>query len=293
MDKKTPKHYLDVLEDRKDEREEENIKEVYEGLYIALKDNEEYFLQEAVKSIDFNGENPEWKKITQAIETILKNDPNHYMQDVEAYKKFSPFVWTLGDGISRYVNHLKNTLTGWLSDKELEMIIRSFIAFIQKKDELLHTGKIDPNKTDVDNFLDRVSTMEAFKDKREIVRIFAEKIRGHREKTKKIELKNTLVQGLERRPIQLPSQKDVSENEWKELQEIEKLLQKLVEKWLYKNIITDYFYLMKQEGIYSPGNIYSVVEKLIDMYHIQGKKEDLITDISDYMQRLEKIIPKK
>gem|GEM_PF-4132714 len=110
------------------------------------------------------------------------------------------------------------------------MIIRSFIAFIQKKDELLHTGKIDPNKTDVDNFLDRVSTMEAFKDKREIVRIFAEKIRGHREKTKKIELKNTLVQGLERRPIQLPSQKDVSENEWKELQEIEKLLQKLVEK---------------------------------------------------------------
>gem|GEM_PF-3900484 len=50
---------------------------------------------------------------------------------------------------------------------------------------------------------------------------------------------------------------------------------------------------MKQEGIYSPGNIYSVVEKLIDMYHIQGKKEDLITDISDYMQRLEKIIPKK
>ena len=59
MDKKTPKHYLDVLEDRKDEREEENIKEVYEGLYIALKDHEEYFLQEAVKSIDFNGENSE------------------------------------------------------------------------------------------------------------------------------------------------------------------------------------------------------------------------------------------
>ncbi len=293
MDKKTPKHYLDVLEDRKDEREEENIKEVYEGLYIALKDHEEYFLQEAVKSIDFNGENSEWKKITQAIETVLKNDPNHYMQDIEAYKKFSPFVWTLGDGISRYVNHLKNTLTGWLSDKELEMIISSFIAFIQKKDELLHTGKIDPNKTDVDNFLDRVSTMEAFKDKRESVRIFAEKIRGHREKTQKIEVKNTLVQGLERRPIQLPSQKDVSENKWKELQEIEKSLQKLVEKWLYKDIITDYFYLMKQEGIYSPGNVYSVVEKLIDMYHIQGKKEDLVTDISDYMQRLEKIIPKK
>jgi hypothetical protein len=89
--KKDPKkHYLDVIEERKDEAEERSIEEIHQDLLLSLKEHEQYFLDEAIKSVYFDG-NDSIKKITNALEDILRNDHNYYVQNTEKYKQFAPF----------------------------------------------------------------------------------------------------------------------------------------------------------------------------------------------------------
>jgi hypothetical protein len=81
------RHYLDELDDKKDEFENRIIQEIVDDLRISLKEHEEYFFQETIKKIDLT--EPDFSsKMEKVIEDILLNDPNQYMKNVATYIKY-------------------------------------------------------------------------------------------------------------------------------------------------------------------------------------------------------------
>lgn len=290
--KKDPKkHYLDVIEERKDEAEERSIEEIHQDLLLSLKEYEQYFLDEAIKSVKFDG-NDSIKKITNALEDILRNDHNHYVQNTEKYKQFAPFRWTIDDALGRYTTDLIEKLTGGLSDQEVEMIVRSLFAFSQRKWELLKEGKISANKTDIDSFLEIVEKTPLGKEKSEPIKSLVQKIFQNPLYLQNLAVKEELKEDLEVSLIQLPSQEDVSEREWNDLEEIKKSLTNLIKKWSYEEFISQYFCFLDKKESRSIENVNLVLYKLLPLYGILGEKQEVLVEVYDLMERLAKIIKK-
>lgn len=95
---------------------------------------------------------------------------------------------------------------------------------------MLKEGKISANKTDIDSFLKIVEKTSIGKEKSESIRLLVQRIFKNPLYLQNLAIKEELIEDLEVPLIQLPSQEDVSEREWNDLEEIKKSLINLIKK---------------------------------------------------------------
>ena len=83
------------------------------------------------------------KKIKQTIINVLKNDHNQYVQADPEYKKYANYTATMEEVLSRYTEIFKERVMRGVPESEIDQIVSSFMGFLQRKPELLETGKIE------------------------------------------------------------------------------------------------------------------------------------------------------
>lgn len=85
-------------------------------------------------------------------------------------------------------------------------------------------------------------------------------------------------------------QKTPQEQEREDLNYIEKWLQNMVWKVFYKEIILDFWNQTQNQNDLSSDQMDAIIKQFIKKYRILGEQEDIQLTLSDYLQRLKKIL---
>lgn len=240
--------YLRKKEREQDDRDSQQNRNKADQLILSMKGQEVAILQEALMLVNFDTKNVA-SQIKEAITGVVKN--SEHIKNTEIYRKFSLYKETWEEILSYCVSYLEEKLRGSLSDNEVEIISRSIITFFQEKKQLLRDNKIDPDKTDKDNFIEIANKVASFRDKGESIRNFIEYIWENPDRIEKIRVQIELLKKLEIMPIQLPTQKDISEGEWNELQAIQESWEAIMGGWAFEEFIANFFHDIKEEDVLS------------------------------------------
>lgn len=240
--------YLSKKEREQDERDSQQNKIKFNQLALSMKGKEESLLQEALMLVNFDAKNVAGQ-IEKAITSIVTH--SEYIKDTEIYRSCSLYKATWEEVLSYYISYLEEKLRGSLSDNEVEIVSHSIITFFQEKKQLLRENKIDPDKTDKDNFIEIANKVASFRDKGESIKNFIEHIWENPDRIEKIRVQIELLKKLEIIPIQLPTQKDISEGEWNELQAIQESWEAIMGGWAFEEFIANFFHDIKEEDVLS------------------------------------------
>lgn len=204
--------YIRQQENREREQEQERIHAIADDLTVSLVDHEDYFLQEAVKNLHLDGIESH-KKIVKAINDVLINDPNNYLDTVEQYKKEFWSPGRIKDALDIYAERLEKKLVGWLSNETIDYYVSSFIGFLQRKDQLAQKDEIDESKTDIDNFLMLAENIYKSEDKIKEARSLLEKIWPSKVKSQIIAEQMKIIENIDDHSFETKEQKIVKKAE--------------------------------------------------------------------------------
>ena len=160
------------------------------------------------------------------------------------------------------------------------------MGFLQKKEDFLQKGKIDPKKSDIDNFIDIIGKFIKEEKTRSKMSSFIHKYLISNIENKKIEAKKGLIENLAKKTLQFPKQNNLSSQERKDLKYLKKGLKNIVGNIFYEEIIIDFIDQTEESKRFS---LDEVIESLMKKYKIYTDKEQL----SDYLQRMKSLLSKK
>ncbi len=150
-DKKRWDSGLSSLEDIQDQREKNIIQGEIKELTTELDKYQSDIFGEIVKNTHFSSE-----KWSQTLQKTIKNilESKKYLENTSSYQKYKTFFSSREDIKDGYIQVLQDIFTEWLSNEQIDDIVKNYQKFLSKyRNELFPKDIVDVNLSDKENFL--------------------------------------------------------------------------------------------------------------------------------------------